>query len=242
MFPGDNNERWSFDTLKNSAGRAYARDISAYLAGRAFFNAHPMEYDPAAVAAHEVGHALVLTCYGHAVTGVHLGEHGGRVTLAENDPLMKGCDGPNQQVMISHMLAMASGYIGDLVVARSSPDRALFGAAHELGPLLYEAQVFETAFSVPAHHAVRATFNECERLILREKATASQLARRLEQRGHLDAVEVSDGLKHADRATFDTWLALARAGGGQAHGELEDMLRFAALLANVGQRMYMEAA
>lgn len=231
------NISWCFDDLSSPLGRAYASDLSAYLIGRSYIERGGVGLSLRELAAHEAGHTTVMYLLGCRLMSAEIFEKvGGVVRLAEDDELRAGWGFFNLPMLAKSMQVLASGYVGERLLHAPMT----FSSGHELGLMLYQAQIIGLHHGITATAAVRATFNECERVLVKHKGVAMEIANQLMSRGQLNAQEITAMFSGVELVGEDDWLALAKAGGGQPHPEIEQMLRFASLVADAGWRTYAE--
>lgn len=238
MCPRDGIRALCFDDLTNPMARAYCRDLAAYLMGRAVFDGGLVLHDTLKLsAAHEAGHAVIATALGSRIESAAICECGaGMVAPADGDELGQGYEFSNLPRLAKTMCVLAAGYVGEQLL--HGPVE--FAAPHEMGVVLYQAQIIGTHHGITATAAIRATLNFCGNILTRKKAVAMALVDALEARHYLTGVEVGAILAGVERCGVDDWLSLARQGGGPEHPKVERMLRFANIVSQAGHQAYAE--
>lgn len=226
-----------FDDLTNPVGRAYARDLAAYLFGRERIERAGVRPSPKEIAAHEAGHAVVMHTLGCRTISAEINSSfGGVVTLADDDELRASWAFSDLALLTKAMQVLASGYVGERVL--HAP--VTFSSGHELGLMLYLGQIIGLHHGITATAAVLATINECEDVLTKNKGQGLALAGLLLERGRLNEQEIKDVLAGVERREPESWLTLANSGGGRRHPDIEQMLRFANLVAGCGWQTYSE--
>lgn len=240
---------FAFDSLSNPQARAFARDVAAFIMGRAIIehqgappNTRPM------VAVHEAGHAVMMAAAGNSPGEVALyttnkKRWGGYCAYggdASGDPAQDvHLFDALPRLLYPATFALA-GHVGELCeVDGPKPDS--YGGAHEIGFVVYLAAYAEANFGANAVAFMCTTAALIQGVIAENRAAADTLIAKLQRTRRVDGRFLADWSATIKPVDIEArWLELYRAGTADAprFGSLCDAAIFGVHLARSAHAAY----